>query len=107
MTSGSSERSTITLRALEGEPLADEAVRAMVLATARAIAERIGVEILTLKADERSVTVTIFGTRMAAVGLAAELRRLTTAWYAHKYGVDSLWGEAPESGDDDEAWKQG
>ena len=31
--------------------------------------------------------------RIQAIGFAAELRRLTTAWYAHKFGVGELWGE--------------
>ena len=33
--------------------------------------------------------------QIEAVGFAAELRRLTTSWYTHKFGVDTLWGEAP------------
>lgn len=105
--SASSEQSTVTLRALEGDPLRHAIVRDMTIATANAIAERSGVRIINLRTDERSVTITIAGTRMGAMGLAAELRRLTTAWYAHKFGVDALWGEAKI--DDDEAgeeWKR-
>jgi hypothetical protein len=104
----SSEQATVTLRALEGDPLRHAMVRDMTVATANAIAERSGVKIINLRTDDRSVTITIAGTRLGAMGLAAELRRLTTAWYAHKFGVDALWGEARMDGDDDagEEWKK-
>ncbi len=91
------ERSTIRLCALEGEPLRPDPVRKMVIATARAIAERTGVTLVRARADERSVTLTIEGARIAAMGLALELRRLTTAWYADKFGEPALWGESPAS----------
>lgn len=105
--SGQQEQSTVTLRALEGDPLRHDLVRDMTIATANAIAERSGVKIINLRADDQSVTITIAGTRIAAMGLAAELRRLTTSWYAHKFGVEALWGEARM--DDDgagEEWKR-
>jgi outer membrane protein OmpA-like peptidoglycan-associated protein len=46
--------SAITLRALEGEPLKDQAIEAMVTATARAIAERQGIAVhdVTLSNDK-------------------------------------------------------
>lgn len=100
-----SERSTIRLCALEGAPLRSAGVRKMVLATARAVAERTGVTLARIRADERSVTLTIAGNRIAAMGLALELRRLTTAWYADKFGEPALWGEASpgpmEAGEDE------
>ncbi len=105
--SGHIEQSTVTLRALEGEPLSEKQVRDMTIATANAIAERSGVKIINLRNDDRSVTITIAGTRIAAMGLAAELRRLTTAWYAHKFGVEALWGDAKIDDDDaGEDWKR-
>ncbi|MCZ7597276.1 MAG: hypothetical protein M5U09_05280 [Gammaproteobacteria bacterium] len=70
-------------------------VQRMVLATAEALAERQGVKILSLEADESSVTATLAADRIVAIGFAAELRRLTTNWYRHKFGVETLWGEAP------------
>lgn len=107
MSHSTPEQATVTLRAHAGDPLKHEQVRDMVLATARAIAERIGVSILDLRSDDQSVTVTILGTRLAALGLAAELRRLTTAWYAHKFGIDALWGGAPGAENDaGEGWKR-
>jgi len=83
----------ITLRALEGTPLAHENIRAMVVATAEALAERQGLRIFQVEADESSITATIEAERIVAIGFAAELRRLTTIWYRHKFGVDALWGE--------------
>ncbi len=101
----------ITLRALQGEPLAQSGVRDMVLATARAIAERQGVEVIDARALGDRITVTLAAGRIEALGFAAELRRLTTNWYTSKYGVHTLWGEAPrirEQADDDDAdrWKR-
>ena len=97
--------SAVTLRALDGEPLADEAVRTMVVATAQAIGERQGVEVLDVATTPSSVTVTLRGGRLESMGLAAELRRLTTAWYTAKYDTDTLWGE-PTSDDPADAWKR-
>ena len=94
--------SAITLRALQGEPLADEAVRRMVIATAHAIAERQGVGVKSVATTTQSVTVEIERGRIEALGFAAELRRLTTAWYTAKHGTTTLWGETPDGG---ESWK--
>lgn len=98
---------SVTLRALEGEPLRDDQVRTMVQATAHAIAERQGVPVLRLHCDPDRITVELAADRIVAIGFAAELRRLTTAWYAHKYGQATLWGEAQRDQDDpSESWKR-
>lgn len=83
----------VTLRALEGTPLQHENIRTMVVATAEALAERQGVRLIAVEADESSITATIAADRIVAIGFAAELRRLTTSWYRHKFGVETLWGE--------------
>ena len=54
-----SPASAITLRALEGEPLRDEALREMIIATARAIAERQGVDVLELRTEPDRITVSL------------------------------------------------
>lgn len=87
-------RSSITLRALEGTPLDDPSTRGMVIASAHAIAERTGVQLHTIEADDASVTVTLGAGRIAAIGFASELRRTTGAWYSRKHAGASLWGEA-------------
>ncbi len=96
---------TVTLRALAGRPLDDHAVRDMIKATASAIAERQGVDLVIMQTEPDSITVTLRTGRIEAVGFAAELRRLTTNWYAHKYGIDNLWGEVDHEDDDGEQWK--
>ena len=83
----------ITLRALAGEPLADPAIERMVTAAARAIAERQGVEVSAIETAPDRITVALAGDRVIALGFAAELRRVTTAWYTGKYGAATLWGE--------------
>ncbi len=104
----SDELSAITLRALEGRPLADGAVRRIVVATARAIAERHGVELVGVEPADDRVTLTLRTHRLAAIGFASELRRLTTAWYAGGHPGRQLWGEArvdPDEDDPADWWK--
>jgi len=85
---------TVTLRARDARPLADERARETVLATARAIAERTGVELTDLAATDSGVTATLTAPRLAALGFLAELRRLTNAWSRSRSGAD-LWGPEP------------
>lgn len=95
---------TMTLRALHGAPLDDPSVRRTVIATASAIAERQGVKVLDVTTTASSITVTLATGRIAAWGFAAELRRLTTAWYTNKYNKAHLWGEVHHDDDDDQPW---
>ena len=108
---------SVTLRALDGEPLRNDRICEMVEATARAIAERQGIRVIDLTTDAASITTTLVAGRMEAIGFAAELRRLTTSWYTQKFGAETLWGDpdrddiasrdgsgGPEAGDDDENW---
>jgi hypothetical protein len=88
------ERSTVTLRSRhaisEVCPLEDPAVARIVEATARGIAERIGVRLLSLTIDERAILLTVAGSPLVAMGLANELRRSTDAWHRGKFG-SPLW----------------
>lgn len=84
--------SEVTLHALEGTPLQHEAIRRMVIATAEAVAERQGVRIFHIDTSASRITIQVVGEEIVAVGLIAELRRLTTNWYEHKFGVGTLWG---------------
>jgi hypothetical protein len=92
----------ITLRALQGQPLTDDRVREMVVATANAIAERQGVKVVQVRAEPDRVSVTLQTGRIQAIGFAAELRRLTSRWYMQKFGEQPLWGEPVDEG---EEWK--
>lgn len=85
--------STVVLRALDGRPLADPEVRRVVLAAARALAERHGVTLERLDARPDHLRATLRTSRLAAVGFAAELRRLTAAWHQRRTGQPHLWGE--------------
>lgn len=90
------ERSTMRLRAVSGTPLDEPVVREMVESSARALAERMGVEIFGLALDEESITVDMGVDRLAGLGFMAELRRTTNAWYEAKYRDGPLWGTARE-----------
>ena len=100
-----SERSAVTLRTLAGTPLADPDLERMIVSTAHAIAERQGVRILGIDTGPDHVTAEIGAGRVAAIGFAAELRRVTEAWYRGKHGAQTLWGIPPV--DDADAWKGG
>lgn len=104
----SPDLSSITLRALEGAPLSDEATRRTVVAAARALAERHGVELLRVDSSDDRLTVTLRVHRLGAIGFAAELRRLTEAWHKAHAGGRTLWGEPriePEEDDPADWWK--
>ncbi|HWB21017.1 MAG TPA: hypothetical protein VG711_12000 [Phycisphaerales bacterium] len=92
----SSAHTAVTLRALQGEPLADPQIRDTVLATAHAIAERQGINLVSLTSTPASVTATLAVGRIPAIGFAAELRRLTTRWYTAKFHEPTLWGHAAD-----------
>lgn len=98
------QASVITLRALQGEPLADPRTRETVLSTAYAIAERQGIDVLAAEVTPASITVTLRTGRIESLGFAAELRRNTTSWYTNKFNVPTLWGEASDN-EPGEEWK--
>lgn len=75
-------------------------VKQTVLATARAIAERIGIAILSIHTTEIQITVSLTADRVAAIGFAAELRRLTNMWYEAKFRDGPLWGTPPPGSPD-------
>jgi len=104
--SAAANGSAVTLRALEGDPLSDDRIREMVIATAHALAERHGFKVLAIHAEPDRITVKLNAGRIEALGFAAELRRSTTRWYMQKYGARTLWGELPpDENDDGEPWK--
>lgn len=94
------ETSTVRLRALAGRPLDDPVVRDTVIATAHAIAERTGVSLISIESEGDAVLATLAADKLAALGFLAELRRLTEAWYARKFGEPELWGRGPSSEDE-------
>jgi hypothetical protein len=93
------EDSTVRLRALFGRPLADEDVRAMVMAAARGLAEREGVTLREISASDDAVTVRLGCDKLTAFGFLTELRRTTNAWYEGKFEAGPLWGNMPVEGD--------
>lgn len=103
--------STVVLRALEGSPMRDPQVRRIVESMAHAIAERNGVHLVELRVADDHVLATLEVNRLAALGFAAELRRLTTAWHrAREPDAPPLWGdprsEPPEEEDEADWWKR-
>jgi len=88
--------SRITLRAncteIEPRPLADERTRETVLAAARGLAERTGVDLLEIAAADTHLEATLAVGRLPAMGFAAELRRVTNDWHRRRHDR-SLWLE--------------
>jgi len=95
-----SDPGDVTLRARHGRPLDDPGVRDVVIATAESIGERHGVRVRVLEAGGDCIRLAVDGGELPAVGLAAELRRLTDRWHEGRYGV-RLWspiGDPPDAG---------
>lgn len=84
---------TAILTAAKTGTLEDSSIREMVVAAARGIAERTGVELVNVWADENAVEVTVVGSGLIALGLVAELRRTTDTWHRSHAGTP-LWAEA-------------
>ncbi len=82
----------ITLQALVGNPLDDDKIRKMVIATAHAIAERQGIKIIRITTTPNQITIQASGAEIIALGLVTELRQLTNNWYQHQYHAQNLWG---------------
>ncbi|MEZ6318606.1 MAG: hypothetical protein R3B49_07630 [Phycisphaerales bacterium] len=80
--------SRVTLHAdleVEPRPLADERVRETVIAVARSIAERTGVDLLEVSRDGHVGDGGARRGRVAAMGFAAELQRATNDWHASRH----------------------
>lgn len=90
------ERATMRLRAVSGTPLDEPSVREMVESSARALAERMGVEVFGIALDDASITIEMGVDKLAGLGFMAELRRTTNAWYEKKYHDGPLWGTVRE-----------
>lgn len=98
---------SIVLRALDGEPLADKRIRELVIAAARGLAERHGVELLDITAEGDRLTCVLAADRIVAMGFAAELRRTTDAWHAHKFNGATLWGDPRrDEAEEREPWSE-
>lgn len=93
MTTPPSPQTRVRLRAWEEGALTDPKVRDMVIASAEAIAERTGVQLISIEIDEQGVNAVVRGDRLIAMGLVAELRRLTGAWYTRHHPGCHLWIE--------------
>lgn len=92
---------SITLRALEGTPLADANIRDLVVATANSIGERNNVTVNAIRTDGESITLELVAPKLIALGFAVELRRVTDRWFRNKTGR-TLWGEPRTSRDEEE-----
>jgi hypothetical protein len=92
----------VRLNAATPGALSDPMVHDTVVSSAEAIAERTGVVLVSIEVDDGGVTAIVEGGRMEALGLAAELRRLTGAWYTRHVPGEHLWVEPPIAGGEPE-----
>ncbi|GJQ29109.1 MAG: hypothetical protein HBSAPP03_09930 [Phycisphaerae bacterium] len=84
------EVTTMLMHARDAGALRDERTRGTVLATARAVGERVGVRVLHADIEGDALVVTLGAGKLAGLGLLAEVRRITDAWHAKRRGV-ALW----------------
>ena len=83
--------STVHLHCTPSASLADPAVRDTVIASAHGIAERTGVVLRSVEAEDASgLRIMVEGSDVIALGLAAELRRHTDQWHRGRTG-HALW----------------
>ena len=83
---------TLRLRALNGTPLDEPAVREHVVQVAHQLAAANGLRIASLETTGSLLLVTVEADSVVAVGLLSELRRATNTWYEDRYKDGPLWG---------------
>jgi D-glycero-D-manno-heptose 1,7-bisphosphate phosphatase len=84
----------ITLHASPEVDLRESRLRATVCAMAESLAERTGVHLAGLDWNTHSITATVEGGEIVALGFAAELRRSTDRWWRAHGGSGPLWAGA-------------
>ena len=84
----------ITLHASPEVDLRESRLRATVSAMAESLAERTGVHLAGLDWNTHSITATVEGGEIVALGFAAELRRSTDRWWRAHGGSGPLWAGA-------------
>ncbi|MDA0294740.1 MAG: hypothetical protein O3A19_04015 [Planctomycetota bacterium] len=75
----------------------DPRIRETIIAAARGIAERTGVELDDVACESNRLTIRMNGSTLMAIGLRAEWRRSTDHWHFERFG-SHLWMAGP--GDD-------
>jgi len=85
-------RASASIRLADPAILDDPRLRETITSSARALAERVGVRLLDLAWRDDRLEVEVDGPQIVAIGLAAELRRTTDAWYRAGTGR-ALWHE--------------
>ena len=80
--------------------LEDPRVPETIVAAARGIAERTGVELVEIEWRSRTLAIGVRGPEITAIGLLAELRRSTERWY-RDHGGGPLWQDGTTDRDPD------
>jgi hypothetical protein len=75
--------------------LHDPRIRETIIAAARGIAERTGVELEDITCETDRLTIRVRGSTLMAIGLLAELRRSTDHWHFGRFGTH-LWRAGPD-----------
>ena len=84
----------ITLHAAPQADLREARLREAITAMAESLAERTGVRLAALDWNTHSLTATVEGGEIIALGFAAELRRSTDGWWRSHGGSGPLWAGA-------------
>jgi len=84
----------VTLHASPEVDLHEPRLRAAITAAAEGLAERTGVRLRGLDWNTRSVTATVEGGEIVALGFVAELRRTSDRWWRAHGGSGTLWAGA-------------
>ncbi len=100
MTTSSGEWASATLHAFSPGILTPIRTRETVIAAAYGIAERTGVELRDVQADDDRLTVEVRGSLLIAMALLAELRRSTEQWHT-SHGDGPLWKQDSDQAEPD------
>jgi D-glycero-D-manno-heptose 1,7-bisphosphate phosphatase len=84
----------ITLHGAPEVDLREARLRETVSTMAESLAERTGVRLVALEWNTHSLTATVQGGEIVALGFVAELRRATDAWWRSHGGSGPLWAGA-------------
>jgi len=83
---------SVTLHARRSDILSDAVFKETIKSMAHALAQRTGIQLLQLEFHTNSVTATVEGGEVIALGFATELRRDTERWWRSHRAPESPWG---------------
>ena len=83
---------SVSLHARRSDILSDDVFKETIKSMAHALAQRTGIQLLQIDFHTNTVTATVEGGEVIALGFATELRRDTDRWWRSHRAPESPWG---------------